>query len=243
MADRYGIPPGGDPYPGKIKYLGGNQRRLSVREVYAVTRATWPQGKQELAAAVALAESGGAPFVYNTYKEGHFGLFQISRSAWPEFFTDDRWADPEKNAAKAYEIYQKQGWGAWQGYTDRGYEKYRTEVASAALRHDGKPLGGLLDDIKSQGIGGVVGNAAGAVVDAAGSVAGKTFSGLDVLADAWKAVTTPAFWMRFAYGVTGVVLVVGGLMLVVRNTPAARKTASAVASVTPAGKALKGASK
>lgn len=239
MADKYGIPAGGDPYPGKVKYLGGNKRKLTAREVYAVCVKTWPKGKQELAAAVALAESGGSPFIYNTYKEGHFGLFQVSRSAWPEFFTggSDQWADPEKNAAKAYEIYQKQGWGAWQGYTNKGWQEHRNEVAEAALKYNGKPMGGLLDDIRDQGLASVIGNAADQVGDAASTVADKTTAGLG---DVWEAVTTPALWMRLGYGVLGVALVAGGLFLIVRNTPAGKAAGRAVgtaASVTPAGRA------
>lgn len=245
MADKYGIPEGGDPYPGKVKYLGNNKRKLTVKEVYAVCRDTWPKGKWELAAAVALAESGGSPFIYNTYKAGHFGLFQISRSAWPEFFAggSDQWADPRANARKAYEIYQKQGWRAWQGFTDGGWEKYKDPVASEALRWDGKPIKGLLDDIASEGLGTVVGNAADALTDAASTVAEKTTGSLEVLGDAWEALTTPAFWMRVAYGVTGIALVIGGLALIVRTRPGVQKAVSTVASAVPGkgGAAVKGA--
>jgi hypothetical protein len=239
VADKYGIPEGGDAYPGKIKFLGNNKRKLTVREIYAVCKATWPEGKQELAAAVALAESGGSPFIYNTFKQGHFGLFQISRSAWPEFFEggSDQWADPTANAKKAYEIYKKSGWGAWQGYTDGGWKSHRDEVASVALRYDGKPMGGLLDDIAKQGLSSVVGNTVDAVTGAASTVADKATGGLDVLTDAWEALTTPAFWMRVGYGTLGVVLVAGGLFLIVRQSPAVQKTARAVASVTPVGRA------
>jgi hypothetical protein len=247
MADQYGIPAGGDPYPGKIKYLGGNKRKLTAAEVYAVCKQTWPQGKQELAAAVALAESGGSPFIYNTYKAGHFGLFQISRSAWPEFFADgDKWADPVENSKKAYEIYKKQGWGAWQGYTDKKWQTYREPVANAALRYSGKPLGGLLDDIQNLGLKTVLGNATTAVSDAASTVADKASTGVDILADAWTSLTTPALWMRVGYGTLGLVLVAGGLFLIVRNTPAgnaAAGTVRAAARITPAGRAVvKGAS-
>lgn len=245
MADKYGIPEGGDPYPGKVKYLAGNKRRLTVREIYAVCKATWPAGKAELATAVALAESGGSPFIYNTYKKGHFGLFQISRSAWPEFFEggSDQWADPTKNSAKAVEIYERQGWGAWQGYTDGGWKNHREEVASVALRYDGKPIKGLLDDIQSQGLGTVLGNAYEAVGDAAATVADKASTGLDVLADAWEAVTTPAFWMRIGLGTLGVVLVAGGLFLVVSNSSTAKSVASGAVKATPVGRTVKKAAK
>lgn len=222
MADKYGIPEGGDPYPGKVKYLADNKRRLTVREVYEVTKKTWPKGKQELAAAVALAESNGSPFIYNTYKQGHFGLFQISRSAHPDFFAggSDAWADPIKNSQQAYEIYKRQGWGAWEGFTNKRWEKYKNDVAGAALDDlRGRPLGpGLLGDIQEDGISAVLGGAYDAISDAAETVAEKTNVGLDVLTDAYEALTKPAFWMRVGYGALGLALIAGGLFLVVRNT-------------------------
>ena len=145
MADKYGIPAGGDAYPGKVRYFHDNKRTLTARELLAVMKeAGWPEGSRTLAAAVALAESNGCPFVYNTYKKGHFGLFQISRSAWPEFFEggSDQWADPVANAKKALEIKNSSGWKAWEGYTNDRWTKYKNEVAAAALEESrGRPFG------------------------------------------------------------------------------------------------------
>lgn len=229
MADKYGIPEGGDPYPGKVKYLAGNKRKLTARELLQVMKdAGWPEESRTLAAAVAFAESGGSPFIYNTHKEGHFGLFQISRSAWPEFFAggSDQWADPVANAKKALEIKKKQNWKAWEGFTNGNYKKYNDEVAGAALDElRGRPFGGgLLGDIKEKGLKAVLGSAYNAITDAAAGAVEDTVSGvadatgLDVLSDVWESLTTPAFWMRVAYGVTGVALIAGGLFLIVKNT-------------------------
>lgn len=247
MADKYGIPAGGDAYPGKVKYLGGNKRTLSARELLQVLKeAGWPDKSRTLAAAVALAESGGSPFIYNTYKKGHFGLFQISRSAWPEFFAgeSDQWADPVANAKKALEIKNKQGWKAWEGYTNDRWVKHKLAVAEAANDElHGRPFGaGLLGDIKENGLSAVLGGAADAIEETASDVADKTSDalGLDVLADAWEAVTNPAFWMRVAYGFTGVVLIAGGLFLIVRSSPvgtAVQGAVKSVASVHPVGRA------
>ncbi|WP_298561391.1 hypothetical protein [Streptomyces luteogriseus] len=256
MADKYGIPAGGDAYPGKVRYFHDNKRTLTARELLAVMKeAGWPEGSRTLAAAVALAESNGCPFVYNTYKKGHFGLFQISRSAWPEFFEggSDQWADPVANAKKALEIKNSSGWKAWEGYTNDRWTKYKNEVAAAALEESrGRPFGpGLLGDIKEKGLSAVLGGAVDAIGDAASGVAENTADalGLDILSDVWEQLTTPAFWMRVAYGATGIALVVGGLFLIVRNTPAGKaagKAAGAVANVTPVGRAAsvaKGAAK
>jgi hypothetical protein len=77
--------------------------------------------------------------------------------------------------------------------------------------------------------------------DAASAVADATGLGAvgDVLGGAWEAVTNPSTWMRIGYGALGIVLVAGGLFLIVRNSPTVQKTADAVASAVPAGRALK----
>jgi hypothetical protein len=244
VADKYGIPAGGDPYPGKVKYLGGNTRMLGTRELLRVmSEAGWSKKERSIAVMVALAESGGSPFIYNTYKQGHFGLFQISRSAWPEFFAggSDQWADPVANARQALAIKNKQGWKAWEGYTNDRYKKFANNVASGELDElRGRPLGpGLLGDIKEKGLSAVVGGAVDAVADTAAGVVDSAASAVDVLGDAWEALTTPAFWMRVAYGAAGVVLLAGGLFLVVRNTGAGRAVTSAV-PVGRVAKAVKG---
>lgn len=248
MADKYGIPEGGDAYPGKVKYFHNNQRALTVRELLQVMKeAGWPDKSRGLAVAVCLAESGGKPFIYNTYKRGHFGLFQISRSAWPAFFEggSDQWADPVANARQALKIKNEQGWKAWEGYTNDRYKKHLNDVASAELDElRGRPFGGgLLGDINEHGLSEVLGGAVDAIGDAAEGVAENTSDalGLDILSDVWEQLTTPAFWMRVAYGLTGVVLVAGGLFLIVRNTPAVKGAVSTVAKATPVGRVAQAA--
>jgi hypothetical protein len=251
VADKYGIPAGGDPYPGKIKYWKGDKRKLSAAEVLEVVkRAGWPEKLRLVAVMVALAESvGGAPFVYNTYKRGHFGLFQISRSAHPQFFAGDseQWADPVANAKEALRIYNSQGWKAWQAYTDGKHKKHANEAARALL-DDGSVWrgGGLLGDLLSDPAG-TVGGITGAVEETVEGVADSLVP--DLLSDVWESVTNPAFWMRVAYGLTGIVLIAGGLFLIVRNSPAGAAASGAVksvAKVTPVGRAAtvaKGGSK
>lgn len=235
MADKYGIPSGGDPYPGKVKYYKGNTKKLDAASLHEVVhKGGWPDGKEgktrNTAVAVALAESAGSPYIYNTYKKGHFGLFQISRSAWPDLFAlgSDRWADPVTNAKYAYKVYQQQGWGAWEGYTSGRYKQFEKQAGGGVL--EGGDTGGTGPDGLLE-----------PVLDAVDVGA--------VLGDAWTAITTPAFWMRVAYGAMGVVLVAGGLFLIVKSSPAAKSAASAagtVAKAVPVGRvagAVKGAVK
>jgi len=46
-----------------------------------------------------------------------WGLFQLwagHAGRWPDFW--DNWADPYWNTARAYELWQEQGWGPWECY-------------------------------------------------------------------------------------------------------------------------------
>lgn len=246
MADKYGIPAGGDPYPGKIKYYKGNRQKMTWEEaIYAVEAGGWPEDKWVEAAALMGAESNLHPYIYNTFKKGHFGAFQVSRSAWPEFFAGDseQWTNPGNSARKAYEIYKKQGWRAWEAYNKPAFFANKILATNGLRRY-------LLDKKGIQGnfldkFGTIIQAAAGSdnaqedIIENAPGVSGLNDIG-KTLAGAWEAITTPAFWMRIAYGTTGVVLVVGGLFLIVRNTPAikaAAQTAQKAASVTPVGRA------
>lgn len=138
MADVYGIPEGGNNGAWTAKRWKGINHTLSWEEMMAaVALGGWPQSQWAMAGAVASAESSRNPFIYNTYKKGHFGLFQISRSAWPEFFTGDKqfaWTVPWENAKKGYEIYKRQGWGAWEGKTNGAYLAYLPQAKAAAER-------------------------------------------------------------------------------------------------------------
>jgi hypothetical protein len=136
--DKYGIPPGGNTGAWTAHNFAGISYALPWREVMAaVALGGWPEHLWGMAGAVCAAESSRNPFIYNTYKMGHFGLFQISRSDWPEFFSESvndgmSWIYPSLNAKKAYEIYKKQGWGAWEGKTNGGYLAYYTQAMLAA---------------------------------------------------------------------------------------------------------------
>lgn len=245
MADKYGIPAGGDAYPGKVKYYQGDKSTLQdVGIAVAVAEGGWPEKLIPEAVSVVIAESGGHPSIYNTYKKGHFGLFQVSRSAWPDFFAGDseNWRIPTRSAEQGYKIYQQQGWGAWQAsrltHLARGRQAAKDlKNLSPDKRQEyadvvGKPLGTIADQLPEDPLG--LG-----LPDLTPQWASDLVA---VVKDAYEALTTPAFWMRVAYGAGGMVLLAGGLFLIVRNTPAgkaAASTAGKVASVVPAGRAVK----
>lgn len=211
MADKYGIPAGGDPYPGKVKYYKNDKKTLPSAFIeIAVKEAGWPENLRETAVQIAKAESGGAPNIYNTYKQGHFGLFQISRSAWPDLFAlgSDRWTDPVTNAKYAYKIYKIQGFKAWEAYTNGKYKGAKVD-----------------ESVLEPGTG------VGAVDDALGlGTINEVLSGL------YESLTTPAFWMRVGYGAAGIILIAGGLFLIAKNGPVG-SAVKTVAKVTPVGRA------
>lgn len=271
--DIYGIPPGGNNGLWTARKWRGIDWALTWEEMIAtVALGGWPPKLWAEAAATAASESSRNPFIYNTYKMGHFGLFQISRSAHPEFFSGSNagaWVVPPSNAAEGYKIYQSEGWGAWQAHTSGAYlanlaqakaavgafnkkaagrtgETYwnslyrpetRTKILAAAVAINPQPLGDAAGGAIGGGVAGGASGTAGGVVDAGGAVVDTVGSMAQVVTGAWEALTNPAFWMRVAYGFTGVVLVAGGLFLIVRNTPAGQTATQAVTKIATKGAA------
>jgi hypothetical protein len=78
-----------------------------------------------LAAAVALAESGGNPEAVNaTSREYSVGLWQINRKAHPQY-SEETLRNPTENARAAYAISNGgMSWKPWGAYTDGSYKKY-----------------------------------------------------------------------------------------------------------------------
>ena len=89
-----------------------------------------------VAAAIALAESGGNPQAVGDNGTS-FGLWQIHTPAHPEFASSNLY-DPLTNARAAYSVYQQQGWRAWSTYTSRAYLQYLT--ASPAQQQQQEPI-------------------------------------------------------------------------------------------------------
>lgn len=136
--DKYGIPRAGNPGLYTAKSWGKPYTLTWEETIACVALGGWPQDKWAEAAATAASESSRNPFIYNTYKHGHFGLFQISREAHAEYFAPQGdgmdWVTPWSNAAEGYKIFQSQGWGAWEAHTNgtwlANYAQAKTAVAA-----------------------------------------------------------------------------------------------------------------
>ena len=110
---------------GHVKDLPGKQlTRAAVLQI--ATQAGFPDPK--LAAAIALAESGGVPgAMLRSSREISVGLWQINTLVHP--YSVDDMKDPLKNAAAAFKI-SKGGtdWRAWSAYTNGKYKAFQTGV-------------------------------------------------------------------------------------------------------------------
>lgn len=92
------------------------------------TKAGFPNPK--LAAAIALAESGGVVnAIVRSSRENSHGLWQINLNRWP--YTERDMMDPAKNAAAAYKI-SKGGtvWTDWSTFNKGKYKAFLTGVLS-----------------------------------------------------------------------------------------------------------------
>lgn len=85
-----------------------------------------------IAAAIAMAESGGNPHAYNPETaagnppgQGSFGLWQINLRRHPEFFNVNLY-DPTANANAAFSVFTNAGnsFSPWSTYTSGAYKEY-----------------------------------------------------------------------------------------------------------------------
>ena len=101
---------------------------LTREAVLAIAKAvSFPDPK--LAAAIALAESGGSTGAVNrSAREYSIGLFQINVAKHTAFSVADM-KDPIKNARAAFKI-SKGGtdWSPWSVYTNGRYQQFRTGI-------------------------------------------------------------------------------------------------------------------
>jgi hypothetical protein len=211
---------------------------VNQSQIYSYAKAAGlPDAKAQIAAAIAMAESGGnASQVTNDSDDYSFGLWQInmkgsmgpSRRALYGLKKNEDLLDPTVNARVMSEIsHQGQSFGAWTTYT------------TSDPKHTYKRFMGTgvsLSDLPS-----------GAVGFLAGSIPGfnSSITALDTVTKIGGAVTNTARWVSNPKNWVRVVYVLGGIALVYAGVeafilPAASSTIGKVAGVVgPGGKVAK----
>lgn len=191
---------------------------LTQSQIEMIARATALPGDPKVWAAVAMAESSGSTTAKNP-SSGAYGLWQIhpihrgDHPGWTE-----KWlSDPVNNARAAAVIHGKQGWGAWEAYTNGQYKQYLKPGAPDApgtvpvdwedWMKDLIPLGpgGFLLPEELGGTGGLDGVVG--VAEGIGAVA-------EAVQKAGDWLSQPKNWVRVGYVWGGGFLVVLGIYII-----------------------------
>jgi hypothetical protein len=198
----------------------------------------------QLAAAIAMAESGGNPRAVSL--TGDYGLWQVNARSWPQFEVQ-RLLEPAYNAAAMAIIARtRNGWDHWSVHKNGRYKNFLPGTTAATGTAVGAKGGGFFEDIAGdikntlenapgtiirEG-GEVVEGFTGAATDAVGNVVGEAISGVATLA------------LSLLLGATGLALAGLGLSGLARTSTTGQRTiaagqgAAAGAPAGPAGAAL-----
>jgi hypothetical protein len=175
-------------------------------------------------AAIGKGESGGRTDVVNSI--GCVGWLQINQpvhvKAHPTWTV--AWLkNPLNNARAAKVIYDAQGLGAWEAYTNGSYLKYYSGASSASS-------GGAATATQADSWWG------GSSLDQGQDLLDQTQTGqlFTALGNAGKWMSNPHNWIRVVYVVAGGAAIIAGLAIMAQPT-----VTSVAGAVTPAGRALK----
>lgn len=190
----------------------------------AVRAAGFPQGAENIAVAIALAESGGNPSATNRNTNGStdYGLFQIN-SVHSELLNENpRWDDPVVNAKMAYVISGGgTNWKPWATYWaapfssgagSGSYLRYMARARKASGHGELKKGKGLGDVLTDPGIW-------------------KDAIPSNPIDDFFNRIADPRTWARFTYFVVGGVLLIVAFMRMTEVDNAVRQGAVKAAKV------------
>ena len=208
--------------------------QLTDVEIGALVASHWPglaKDQVPLIVAIVRAESGGRPDAMNSNKNGSrdWGLFQINDVNWQGQPAATR-LDPAANTAKAFEVYKRQGLGAWVAYKNGKHLPF-LPAAKAALQGAGSGLKGPIDSaavtaagkdggssVNPLSIASGVGGAAIGVLGAGPAIL-KNLDPGEAIAGAFASLneTLAKFFNNFALWIVAVVLIVLGIIVIGRR--------------------------
>lgn len=198
--------------------------QLTDAEIGALVASHWPglaKDQVPLIVAIARAESGGRPDAMNSNKNGSrdWGLFQINDVNWQGQPAATR-LDPGANTAKAFEVYKRQGLGAWVAYKNGKHLPF-LPAAKAALQGTGSGLKGPIDSAAVTAAGSIASGVSGAAIDVlgAGPAILKNLDPGAAIAGAFASLneTLAKFFNNFALWIVAVVLIVLGIIVIGRR--------------------------
>jgi hypothetical protein len=195
---------------------------LSQSEIYTIAVLTGLPNPRVMAA-VAMAESSGRTDVVNAI--GCVGLWQInqpvhvkSHPTWTVAYLQN----PINNALAAKVIYGQQGYSAWEAYTDGSYSKYLgNQVSNLGGSYQNGEIvnANWWDDFKKGFKNGWNMDPGQEGEDLKDKVVPDWMESIpEAIKHTADVLVNPRTWLRIGYGVTGVLLVAGGLFLMVQNT-------------------------
>ena len=124
-----------------IELFKGDSVKLTYDQLLTLAQgAGFPPGDDVTAAAIALAESGGNQNAYNPETAagasagmGSYGLWQIYRTAHPEFTIENLY-DARTNASAAFTVYLQAGrsFNPWSTFKSGAYLAYVPDAAQYA---------------------------------------------------------------------------------------------------------------
>lgn len=121
---------------------------LNASQIAALVRKHWITTDAKIittAVAIALAESSGRTDAKNAANRNgtvDWGLFQINDVNWTSKDSASVRLDADANTAKAYDVYKRQGFGAWVAYKSEAYAQHLPAARAAVNGTKGEASNG-----------------------------------------------------------------------------------------------------
>jgi hypothetical protein len=209
--------PVGEPAPAAVV-----RGPLSMTQLAALALRHFPPDVAATAVAISWHESRGNPDAMNDKNNTPAGsrdrgLWQIN-DHWHPSVTDSCAFDPECSTAYAAKLYRENGWKPWATFKRGAYRPFLEQAEAAVEQAQGK-AGAATARLKGDAGGWVPGlpdpGDAVEVATAGVNAAGDALGFIGKLA---QALVTPAFWKRVGLGTAGVVILVGAVVWIRRDT-------------------------